>query len=74
MLLINTYLSIDSFKSNSTISENQIKNYHMTQQSHFSTIYLDKTFIEKDTRTPVFIAILFTVAKTWKQTQMSIDR
>ena len=30
-------------------------------------IYLDKTFIEKDTYTPMFIAALFTIAKTWKQ-------
>ena len=30
-------------------------------------IYLDKTFIEKDTCTPMFIAALFTIAKTWKQ-------
>ena len=30
-------------------------------------IYLDKTIIQKDTCTPVFIAALFTMAKTWKQ-------
>ena len=30
-------------------------------------IYLEKTLIRKDTHTPVFIAALFTVAKTWKQ-------
>ena len=30
-------------------------------------IYLDKTFNEKDTFTPKFIAALFTIAKTWKQ-------
>ena len=29
--------------------------------------YPDKTFIQKDTCTPVFIAALFTIAKTWKQ-------
>ena len=29
--------------------------------------YLDKTIIWKDTRTPMFIAALFTIAKTWKQ-------
>ena len=27
----------------------------------------NKTFIEKDTCTPMFIAALFTIAKTWKQ-------
>ena len=29
-------------------------------------IYLDKTFIEKGIYTPMFIAMLFTIAKTWK--------
>ena len=31
------------------------------------SIYLDKTIIKKDTCTPMFIAALFTIAKTWKQ-------
>ena len=43
----------------------------MTQQSHYWTytlgIYPDKTKIQKDTCTPMFIAALFTIAKTWKQ-------
>ena len=32
-------------------------------------IYLEKmkTLIQKDTCTPIFIAALFTIAKTWKQ-------
>ena len=30
-------------------------------------IYLEETKIEKDTCTPIFIAALFTVARTWKQ-------
>ena len=30
-------------------------------------IHLDKTIIWKDTCTPMFIAALFTIAKTWKQ-------
>ena len=30
-------------------------------------IYPEKTIIQKDTRTPVFIATLFTIARTWKQ-------
>ena len=30
-------------------------------------IYLEKTLIPKDTCTPMFIAALFTIAKTWKQ-------
>ena len=32
-------------------------------------IYPDKTFIQKDTCTPMLIAALFTIAKTWKQPQ-----
>ena len=30
-------------------------------------IHMEKTIIRKDTCTPVFIATLFTIAKTWKQ-------
>ena len=30
-------------------------------------VYLDKTIIQKDTCTPIFIAVLFTIAKSWKQ-------
>ena len=30
-------------------------------------IYSDKNFIEKDTHTPMFIAALLIIAKTWKQ-------
>ena len=30
-------------------------------------IYPEKTIIQKDTRTPMFIAALFTIARTWKQ-------
>ena len=30
-------------------------------------IYLEKTLIQKDACTPVFIAALFTIAQTWKQ-------
>ena len=37
-------------------------------------IYPAKTFIQKDTCTPVFIAVLFTIVKTWKQPKCpSID-
>ena len=30
-------------------------------------IYSEKNIIQKDTCTPMFIAALFTIAKTWKQ-------
>ena len=33
----------------------------------FTGTYPDKTFIEKDTCTPVFITVLLTMSKTWKQ-------
>ena len=33
----------------------------------FLGIYPEETKIEIDTRTPMFIAALFTTAKTWKQ-------
>ena len=43
-------------------------NYHMTQQSHYWVYTLRYGFIiEKDTCTPVFTAVLFTIARTWKQ-------
>ena len=32
-------------------------------------IYPDKTIIQKDTCIPMFIAALFTIAKTWKQSK-----
>ena len=31
------------------------------------SIHLDKTIIQKGTCTPIFIAALFRIAKTWKQ-------
>ena len=31
------------------------------------SIYTEKTITQKDTCTPMFIAALFTVARTWKQ-------
>ena len=33
----------------------------------FLGIYADKTLLKKDTCTHMFIAALFTIAKTWKQ-------
>ena len=40
----------------------------MIQQSHsWAYIYLKKNMVQKDTCTPMFTAVLFTIAKTWKQ-------
>ena len=37
-------------------------------------IYPEETKIEKDTCTPMFLAVLFTIARTWKQPRCaSID-
>ena len=35
-------------------------------------IYPENTIIEKDTRTPVFIAALFTIAETWSQPRCTL--
>ena len=39
----------------------------MIQQSHSWAYIWTKTLIQKDTCTPMFIAALFAIAKTWKQ-------
>ena len=38
----------------------------MMEQSHHWAYNTKKIIIKKDTYTPVFIAALFTVARTWK--------
>ena len=35
-------------------------------------IYPEKTIIQKDTCNPMFIAALFTIARTWKQPKLSV--
>ena len=52
----------DSLKS-------QKQNCHMTQQSHCwaYTAVSEETRIERDSCTPMFIAALFIIARTWKQ-------
>ena len=39
----------------------------MIQQSQLLDIYLEKTLVQKDACTPMFIATLFTIDKTRKQ-------
>ena len=39
----------------------------MTQQIPLVGIHLKEIRIERDTCTPMFIATLFTIARTWKQ-------
>jgi len=41
------------------------QSYPVTQQSLLGK-YLEKTIIQKDTRTPVFIAAVSPIARTWK--------
>ena len=36
-------------------------------------IYPEKNINEKDTCTPTFIAVLFTIARTWKQPRCPFD-
>ena len=38
------------------------------------SIYPEKTIIPKDTCSPMFIAALFTIAKSWKQPKCLSDR
>ena len=38
----------------------------------FLGIYPEKTLIQKDTCTPIFIAALFIMVKTWKQSKCSL--
>ena len=40
----------------------------------FLAIYPDKTVIWQDIRTPMFIAALFTIAKTWKHWEFGFSR
>ena len=52
--------------------ENSLKNWkqncHTTQQSHcWAYMHTEETRIERDMYTPVFIAALFIIARTWKQ-------
>ena len=37
------------------------------------SIYPEITIIQKDTCTPLFIAVLFTIVKTWKQPSMEME-
>ena len=37
-------------------------------------IHTEETRIERDTCTPMFVASLFTIARTWKQSKMSTGR
>ena len=47
--------------------KNQKQNYQYDPAIALQVIYLDKTVIQKDTGALIFIAALFTIAKTWKQ-------
>ena len=49
------------------VSEQQSQQSQSIPAIPFLGIYLEKIVIPKDTCTPVFIAALFTIARTWKQ-------
>ena len=42
-------------------------NCHMTQQSQLLGIHIKETRSERDMCTPMFITVLFIIARTWKQ-------
>ena len=72
----NTFtLSVNQFNhcgrqcGDSSMTQKQI--FHLTQQSHYLDIYPKdyKLFYYKDTQTQMFIAALFTIAKTWNQSK-----
>ena len=48
-----------------------IWSHHIIQQS-YSWAYIDKTVMQKDTCAPLFVAALFTKAKTWKPPKCSL--
>ena len=45
----------------------------MTLKSHSWTYIQRKSMIQKDAYIPMFIAALFTIAKTWKQPKCSLS-
>ena len=61
------YSPWDCKESDRTEQLNWTENHYMTQQYHFLTYTLKKAKLKRDTCTPMFIAALFTIAKTWKQ-------
>ena len=48
------------------VKENNLTSGTSTMENSMG-IYPDKTFLEKDTCTCMFIAVLFTIAKKWNQ-------
>ena len=60
---------------NSTEVPQEIKELPFDPASPLPGIDLDKTIIQEDTCTPMFIAALFTRAKTWNQPKyLSADK
>lgn len=51
-------------------SNSQAQNYHMMQQFHSVEFRRIRSGTQKDTCTPMFIAILFTIAKRWEQVKV----
>ena len=52
-------------KNNNNNNNKKNQHYHMIQQSHYWDP--EKTAIQKDTFTQMFVVALFTIARTWKQ-------
>ena len=56
---------------NSMETSQKTKRVVIWSSNPISGIYPDKTITQKDTFTPMFIAALCTIAKTWEQTKCS---
>ena len=59
----------EQYGGTSKTKSHAVWSHHIIQQS-YSWAYINKTVIQKDTRTLLFIAALFTKAKTWKPKDM----
>ena len=65
-ILLSVKVDNHSGKQYGGFLKNEIFSYHMPQQSH-SWVYTQENHSSNNTCSPMFIAALFTVARTWKQ-------
>ena len=61
----------EKYGGTSKTKSHAVWSHHIIQQC-YSWAYINKTVIQKDTCTLLFIAALFTKAKTWKQPKHSL--
>ena len=67
LLLVGIYIGVTTMANSMEVPQNM--KIHLSDDPAILLlgIYPDKTKIQKDTCSPMFIAALFTTAKTWKQ-------